>query len=191
MTTTRLSPRPFQSETGHWEMLPVQLRAIRMDMGLNMTAMGLLLQEETGARISRNKYRDWERPRVRKEWTHIPPYAAQATHRVYEAFLDFVDTLVALYDGEDPLVMIHRNDMFDDAQLILPAHVYVHNYNQAVGKAWAEIRSQGFNPELVYFSTDMSPEAIPRTSQPSQPSSQLSTTSTSPPGSSTNAPTEM
>lgn len=169
MTTTRLSPRPFQSETGHWEMLPVQLRAIRMDMGLNMTAMGLLLQEETGARISRNKYRDWERPRVRKEWTHIPPYAAEATHRVYVAFLDFVDTLVALYDGEDPLILIHRNDMFDEASLELPAHIYVHNYNQAVGKAWAKIRSQGYEPELVYFTTGTTSEPPSRSGKRSSP----------------------
>ena len=178
----------FLTKEGSWEMSPAQLRAIRMDMGINMTAMALLLEEETGARISRDKYRTWEKPRRKNEWGLVPAYVAEAVERSYSAFLDFISTLVAMYDGNDPLVLIHRNDMFDEADLPLPAHVYVHNYNQAVGKAWAEIRPQGFNPELVYFSTDMSPEVIPRTSQPS---SQPSTISTSPPGSSTNAPNEM
>ena len=159
MTEHYISPAPFQSEDGqHWQMLPVHLRAIRMDMGVNMTAMGLLLQEETGARISRNKYRDWERPKSRKEWKYIPPYAAEAVHRSYSAFLDFVDTLVAMWDGETPLIMVHRNDMFGDAELDLPPHIYVHNYNQAVGKAWAKIRAQGYEPELAYYSNDMTPE---------------------------------
>lgn len=159
MTEHYISPAPFQSEDGeHWRMLPVHLRAIRMDMGVNMTAMGLLLQEETGARISRNKYRDWERPKGKKEWKHIPPYAAEAVHRCYSAFLDYVDTLVAMYDGESPLVLVHRNDKFHEAQLDLPPHICVHNYNQAVGKAWAKIRSQGYEPELTYFTTDQTGE---------------------------------
>ena len=159
MTEHYISPDPFMSEDRqHWQMRPAQLRAIRMDMGMNMTAMGLMLQDETGARISRNKYRDWERPKTRKEWRYIPPYAAEAVHRCYSAFLDYVDTLVAMYDGESPLALVHRNDKFHEAQLDLPPHISVHNYNQAVGKAWAKIRSQGYEPELTYFTTDLTYE---------------------------------
>lgn len=158
--TTHLSRSSlnFQTPDGHWQMLPAHLRAIRMDMGINMTAMGLIVQEETGARVSRNKYRDWERPKGKKEWKFVPPYAAEAVHRCYVAFNDFIDTLVSLYDGESPLVLVHRNDMFDAASLPLPDHIYVHNYNQAVGKAWAEIISHGYSPEIVYFTNDMTYE---------------------------------
>lgn len=162
--------KTFLTDKG-WKMYPQHLRAIRMDMGLNMTAMASLLHKETGARISRDKYRTWERPRRKNEWPIVPEYIAQATEKLYRQFLDFVTTLVALYDGESPLMLIHRNDMFDEAGLELPEGISVHNYNQAVGKAWGVIRSQGFDPELLYFSTDLSPESIPRTHPPESTSS--------------------
>lgn len=157
------APQTFLSDAGEWEMGPAQLRAIRMDMGINMVAMAHILEAETGARISRDKYRTWERPRREGEWSLVPAYAAQATEKVYDAFCRFVSTLVESWEAGSALVLIHRNDMFDEAGLPLPPGVSVENYNQAVGKAWARIREQGHKPELVYFSTDLSPEVIPRT----------------------------
>lgn len=150
----------FQDEDGQWLMKPTHLRAIRMDLGMNMTAMGLMLGEETNSRISRNRYRAWERPRTQNQWPYVPRHIAEAAERCHNAFLDFIDTLVSMYDGESPLVMIHRNDMFEDAQLPLPPHISVNNYNQAVGRAWSKIREQGYDPDLVFFSTDTSPESI-------------------------------
>lgn len=149
-----------QQENGQWHMSPQHLRAIRMDMGMNMTAMGLMLGEQTGSRISRNRYRSWEKPRAKDEWPWIPRTIAEAAEGCHRAFLDFINTLVSMYDGESPLVLIHRNDMFDEAKLPLPPLITVNNYNQAVGRAWSAIRSQGYDPELVFFSTDPEDESI-------------------------------
>lgn len=154
----------FKNPGGHWHMKPQHLRAIRMDMGMNMTAMGLMLGEQTRSTISRNRYRSWERPKAEGKWPWIPQHIAEAAERCHKAFHDFIDTLVSLYDGESPLVLIHRNDMFDDASLPLPTGISVNNYNQAVGRAWSKIREQGYDPELVYFSTDSDEFSPPDTS---------------------------
>lgn len=150
----------FLHESGQWRMRPQHLRAIRMDMGMNMTAMGLMLGEETRSSISRNRYRSWERPRTQDEWPWVPRHIAEASERCHKAFHDFVSTLVSIYDGESPLLLIHRNEMFAEAELPLPPHISVNNYNQAVGRAWAKIREQGYDPELTFFSTDPGDESI-------------------------------
>lgn len=157
----------FNEAHGRHEMVPAQLRAVRMDMGLNMVAMAHLLEKHTTSRISRNKYRSWEKPRNPEEWQYIPRHIAEAVEKLYLNFYDFVDTLVALYDGTSPLVLIHRNDMFDEAQLPLPEGITVENYNQAVGKAWGKILRQGYEAELAYFSTDTSPEPLSGVKEPS------------------------
>lgn len=144
----------FKNQHGQWKMEPQHLKAIRMDMGLNMVAMANLLEKHTTSRISRDKYRAWEKPRPQSEWPYIPRHIAEAVEGLYKNFYDFVDTLVATWDGEDPLVMIHRNDMFDEAQLPLPQGITVDNYNQAVGKAWGRIMEQGYHADLAFFTTE-------------------------------------
>lgn len=137
------------------EMTPAQLRAIRMDMGLGMVAMANLVQAHTTSRLSRDKYRALEKPRPEGEWPFIPRHIGAAVEKLYRDFYDFVDTLVATWDGSAPLVLIHRNDMFAQAGLPLPEGITVENYNQAVGKAWGRILEQGHLAELAYFSTDV------------------------------------
>ena len=158
--TRRKTFTTWNEAHGRHEMLPAQLRAIRMDMGINMVAMANILEANTTSRISRNKYRSWEKPRSPEEWKYIPRHIAEAVEELYRDFHDFVDTLVAMYDGQSPLVLIHRNDMFDEAALPLPKGISVENYNQAVGKAWSRILEQGYEAELAYFSTDTSPEPL-------------------------------
>ena len=152
--TQRKTFTTYNETEGKHEMLPAQLRAIRMDMGINMAAMARILEANTTSRISRNKYRSWERPRDAGEWQFIPRHIAETVEKLYHSFHDFIDTLVAMWDGTSPLVLIHRNDMFDEAQLPLPYGISVENYNQAVGKAWGKILEQGYLADLTYFSTD-------------------------------------
>lgn len=148
--------------TAKHEMTPAQLRAIRMDMGVNMVAMACLLQEHAAGRVSRDRYRSWEKPRTSQDYPFIPKHIAKAAESLYASFNDFVAELVSLYDGESPLVLIHRNDMFKAADLPLPKGIGVDNYNQAVGKAWGRILKQGYIPELVYFSTDPTDSSPPK-----------------------------
>lgn len=154
---------------GRHEMLPGQLKAIRLDMGINMVAMAHLLEEHTTSRISRNKYRLWERPRPEDQWPFIPRHIADATEKLYKAFYDFVELLVEGYCRGNPLVLIHRNDMFDEAALPLPWGITVENYNQAVGKAWGILTERGQVVELVSFSTDPEDLNAPETVNPHHP----------------------
>lgn len=151
---------------GRHEMLPAQLRAIRMDMGVNMVAMAHLLEAHTTSRISRNKYRLWERPRAEGEWQFIPRHIADAAEKLYKAFWDFVGELV---ESGGPLVLIHRNDMFDEAALPLPWGITVENYNQAIGKAWGILTERGQAVELVSFSTDPEDRYAPESVHPHHP----------------------
>lgn len=148
---------------GRHEMLPAQLRAIRLDMGINMVAMAHLLEAHTTSRISRNKYRSWEKPRTEGEWQFIPRHIADAAEKLYQAFWDFVGDLV---ESGGPLVLIHRNDMFDEASLPLPWGITVENYNQAIGKAWGILTERGQSVELVFFSTDPEDRCAPESVQP-------------------------
>ena len=144
----------FQDASGQRRMTPAHLRAMRMDMGMNMLAMARLLSGYTGTRISRDRYRTWERPQGKDGRPYVAGNIAEAAENAYNGFYDFVDTLVAMWDGEDPLVLVHRNDMFDEAELSLPDYITVDNYNQAVGKAWGRILEQGYQAELAFFTTD-------------------------------------
>lgn len=143
-------------------MTPATLKSIRMDMGLNMVAFAnLLAHNTTHQHISRNKYRAWEKPKDGKDsWPFIPRHIAEATENLYRDFWSFVAQLVELGQDGKPLVLIHRNDMFDDAALPLPKGITVDNYNQAVGKAWGQLKDKDLEPEILFFSTDTSAESL-------------------------------
>lgn len=132
-------------------MKPEHLRAIRLDMGANVMSMARMLSDYTRGKISQDRYRSWENPRNRGDHPYVAERIAEAAETIHRAFHDFITTLVSLYDGQDPLVMVHRNKYFTEEHLTLPPNVSVESYNQAVARAWSIIRSQGHDPEIVTY----------------------------------------